>query len=89
MDSTLKQHPWLKHYPKDVPAEIDPDIYPSLLEFFELHFKKFQDLPAIENMGKSFSYAELDQLSRDFAAFLQASGLKKGDRIALQMPNTL
>lgn len=89
MDSTLKQHPWQKHYPKVVPKEIDPDIYPSLLEFFDLYFKKFKDLPALENMGKSLTYAEFDQLSRDFAAFLQGSGLKKGDRIALQMPNTL
>ena len=40
-------------------------------------------------MGKSISYAELDALTRDFAAWLHANGLGKGDRIALMMPNLL
>ena len=41
------------------------------------------------SMGKSISYAELDALTRDFAAWLHANGLGKGDRIALMMPNLL
>jgi long-chain acyl-CoA synthetase len=52
-------------------------------------FTKFADQPAYSNMGKEITFAEVDKLSRDFAAYLQGLGLQKGDRIAIQMPNLL
>lgn len=80
---------WLKRYPSDVPAEIDADHYPSLLDIFERSSSEFADNTAFINMGKSISYRELDSQSRAFAAYLQQSGLKKGDAVAIMMPNLL
>src|SRR5712671_2048985 len=40
-------------------------------------------------MDKSISYGDLDAMSRDFAAYLQGTGLKFGDRVAIMMPNVL
>ncbi|MDX2002666.1 MAG: AMP-binding protein [Chitinophagales bacterium] len=81
---------WLKNYPSYVAADIDPDRYGNILELLEESFKKYADLPAFEHMGKILTYREIDQLSRDFAAYLQQElKLKKGDRVAVQMPNLL
>jgi len=81
---------WLKNYPTGVPAEINPDEYRSLVDMFHQCCAKYGDLPAFTNMGKTISYRELEQLTRDFAAWLQSSAkLKRGDRIALMMPNLL
>lgn len=91
MEMNVKaEYPWLKNYPDSVPQEIDPHHYASLVDLFEECFQKYSDLPAFECMGKVISYRELDKLSLDFAAYLQQElHLKKGDRIAVQMPNLL
>ncbi len=78
---------WLKHYPAGVPANIDVDQYPSLVALLEESFKKYRDLPAYKFMGKAVSFREVDEASRALAAWLQAQGLAKGDRVALMMPN--
>ena len=80
---------WLKSYPPGVPAEINPGEFRSLVEIFESSVRKFGDRPAFHSMGKTLTYAELDRLSRDFGAWLQAKGLGKGARVALMMPNCL
>jgi long-chain acyl-CoA synthetase len=81
---------WLKHYPPGVPAEIDPGRYRSLKQLFEESFEKFRDRPGYTNMDVTLTYGELEELSRRFGAWLQqAAGLKKGDRVALMMPNIL
>lgn len=89
MSISKDTYPWLKHYPEGVPYEINPDAYSSLLELMESGFKNNTDLPAYTNMGKSITYGDLDELSKNFAAYLQSIGLKQGDRIAIQMPNVL
>lgn len=81
--------PWLKNYTEGVPHEINPDAYASLVELFEESQKKHSEKIAYTNMGKSITYAQLDVHSRNFAAYLQLIGLKKGDRIAIQSPNVL
>jgi long-chain acyl-CoA synthetase len=87
--------PWLKSYPAGVPAEIPAELPSSVVEIFEASCKKYGDAPAFFNKvggkyGKWMTYRELDQLSAQFASFLQHQcGLKPGDRIALQMPNIL
>jgi long-chain acyl-CoA synthetase len=78
---------WLKHYPKGVPATINVEQYPSLVALIEESFKKYRDLPAYKFMGKSITFGQVDELSRAFAAYLQAQGFDKGDRIAIMMPN--
>jgi long-chain acyl-CoA synthetase len=80
---------WLKSYPPGVPADIDPNEYKSLVELFESSIKKFRDRPAYHNMGKTITFGELDKLSRDFGAWLQAKGVGKGARVAIMMPNCL
>lgn len=84
-----EQRPWLKNYPKGVPANIDVDKYSSVTEMLELSFKKFKSNVAFSNMGKDLTYAQLDTLSQQFGAYLHYRGLKPGDKIALMMPNLL
>jgi len=80
---------WLKRYPAGVPATIDADHYASLVEIFEESLAKYADRIAYVNMDHQLSFKELDQQSRNFAAYLQAQGLKKGDAVAMMMPNLL
>ena len=81
---------WLNRYPADVPAEIDADRYPSLIDLFEHAANRYADRPAFMNMGQAMTYRKLEERSRAFAAYLQQGlGLKKGDRVALMMPNLL
>ena len=82
--------PWLSRYPSDVPETINPDQYPSLVEMFEQSVQKYADQPAFENMGSIMTFRKLEERSRAFAAYLQNDlKLKKGDRVALMMPNLL
>jgi long-chain acyl-CoA synthetase len=80
---------WLKSYRAGVPAEIDLDEYTSLNDVLVQSCRRFRDLPAFRNLGTTITYAELDRLSRHFAAWLQGLGLAKGTRVALMMPNLL
>ncbi|MBI0225591.1 long-chain-fatty-acid--CoA ligase FadD [Yersinia pestis subsp. pestis] len=81
---------WLKRYPADVPAEIDPDRYSSLIEMFENAALRYADQPAFINMGEVMTFRKLEERSCAFAAYLQQGlGLQKGDRVALMMPNLL
>jgi long-chain acyl-CoA synthetase len=80
---------WLKHYPAGVPADIDPNKYQSIRDLFDESVASFADRPAYYCMGAEITFAELDQLSKAFGAWLQAQGLQKGDRVALMMPNIL
>lgn len=82
--------PWLSRYPSDVPETINPDQYLSLVEMFEQSVHKFADQPAFINMGSVMTFRKLEERSRAFAAYLQNElKLKKGDRVALMMPNLL
>jgi long-chain acyl-CoA synthetase len=81
---------WLKHYPQGIAAEVDVHQFASLKDVLRHSCERFGDLPAYTNMGASISFAELDQSSRDFAAYLQNTlKLIKGDRVAIMMPNLL
>jgi long-chain acyl-CoA synthetase len=82
--------PWLKSYPVGVPESIDLDEYASLVEVIETSVRGFRDAPAFANMGHTLSYGELERMSRCFGAYLQQGlGLRKGERIALMLPNLL
>jgi long-chain acyl-CoA synthetase len=80
---------WLKSYPPGVPAEVDYKAYRSLGDLFEKSVAQYRERPAFHSMGKTISFGELDRLTRDFAAWMQAKGLTKGGRIAIMMPNCL
>lgn len=78
---------WLGSYPEGVPADIDPDQYPSLVALMEESFVRYADRTAYSFMGKSISYRQTDEDSQALAAWLQSLGLAKGDRVAIMMPN--
>jgi long-chain acyl-CoA synthetase len=81
---------WLEQYPKGVPAEVNVDQFSSLRDILKRSCTKYKDLPAFTNMGVTLSYGDIDVLSRNFGAYLQKTvGLKKGDRVAIMMPNLL
>ena len=80
---------WLKHYPAGVPADIDPDQYTSLVALLDEAFSRYATRPAYRCMDRIMSFAELDEASLAFAAWLQSQGLGKGQRVALMMPNVL
>ncbi|MBX3021957.1 MAG: AMP-binding protein [Bdellovibrionales bacterium] len=82
--------PWLQHYPKGVSPTIDSNRYNSINDLFDESIQKYRDRTAFINMGCELSFEDLNYLTADFASFLQnVAGLKKGDRIAIQMPNLL
>src|SRR6478752_6053584 len=86
----MKNYPWLDKYPKGIAQEIKLYDHPSLVELFETSCTKYANRVAFENMGVRLTYAQVDILSKNFAAYLQQDlKLKKGDRIAIQMPNLL
>jgi long-chain acyl-CoA synthetase len=81
---------WLKNYEPGVPAELPKIPHTSLIELFEDVFQRYRDLPAYSSFGRTISYAQLDKLSRDFAAYLQNKlNVVKGDRVAIMLPNLL
>ncbi|GAC23879.1 MAG: long-chain-fatty-acid--CoA ligase FadD [Alteromonadaceae bacterium] len=80
---------WLKSYDARVPHEINPDSYASIVDILEQAVSTYADSVSYINLGKSITFKELDQQSKQFAAYLQHSGLKKGDAVAIMMPNLL
>jgi long-chain acyl-CoA synthetase len=79
---------WLAAYGEKIPCEIDPDVHGSVLELLEAAMRRYADKPAFRCFGQTLTYADTDRLSRNFAAYLQGKlGVKKGDRIAVMLPN--
>lgn len=86
----MNEYPWLSSYPPEVAKQIAAPNYNSLVDLFESSSKKYSDKAAYENMGVKLTFGQVDELSTAFGAYLQKDlGLKKGDRIAIQMPNLL
>jgi len=81
---------WLESYPPGIPREVDVDAFASLPDVLSQSCKRYAALPAFSNFGATLSYADLDQLSGAFAAFLQHElRLEKGARVAIMLPNVL
>ncbi len=78
---------WLKNYEPGVPHTID---YPAvtLYEMFQQSVQRFGTNTATHFMGREFSYNELNELVNSFAAALENLGVKKGDRVAIHLPNS-
>jgi len=84
------ERPWLNSYPPGVPAEIDAEEFTSVTAVFARSVSKFPDHPAYRNFGKTLTYAQTDALVNQFAGYLLGElKLKKGDRVAVMMPNCL
>ncbi len=80
---------WIRSYPSGVPAEIDPTCYRSVVHLMEEAFANYAGRNAYVCMDKFLTYAEVDTMSRQLGAWLQAQGLERGARVALMMPNVL
>lgn len=80
---------WLDSYPEGVPAEVDINQYESLVELLEESFTKYANDDAYVLMDKRLTYGDIDKASVAIGAYLQGLGLKKGDRVAIMMPNVL
>lgn len=80
---------WLKHYEQGIPEEIELNQYQSVVHLFLDACKQFNNSPAFINLGTVISYAQVENLSRQIAIFLQKLGLKKGARVAIMLPNCL
>lgn len=67
-----------------------PDNVNSLADYLEQIFARFGDRPAYTALGQTLSFAEIDEKSRAFAAYLRHNtALEPGDRIAIQLPNLI
>jgi long-chain acyl-CoA synthetase len=80
---------WLKSYPPNVPGEINPDQYSSLVHMLDESFSKYANHNAYVCMDKFLTYRELDAYSKKLAAWLQSRGMARGARVAIMMPNVL
>ncbi|HYB49492.1 MAG TPA: long-chain-fatty-acid--CoA ligase [Burkholderiaceae bacterium] len=85
----LTERFWLKSYPPGVPSDIDPTRYASVLELLAEAFTRYGALVAYSCMGSDLAFDELDRRSAAIAAWLQAQGIKTGDRVAIMLPNVL
>ena len=84
------ERPWLANYPKGIPTEVDLEKYASIVSVLDEVCRDFSDRPAFANFGKQITYGDIDRLSAQFANYLlHELKLKKGDRVALMMPNIL
>ncbi len=80
---------WYKNYPQGCSPSIKTDGYSSMLDIFDQAVATYSDKTAYMSFGQSISYSQVEQLSKNFAAYLQNSlAIKKGDRVALMCPNT-
>ncbi len=89
-DTENQERYWLRSYPPGVPADINPDQYTSLMDMLEQSCARYANDAAFTSLGRTITYGQYREYAHEFAAYLQQSaGLRKGDRIALMMPNVL
>ncbi|RBW45059.1 long-chain-fatty-acid--CoA ligase [Psychromonas sp. B3M02] len=82
--------PWLNKYPPGVSAEINESTLINLVDMVEDTFERYLEHTAFINMGHELTFSELEEKSRHIASYLQhVTSLKKGDRVAVMMPNLL
>ena len=79
---------WLSSYVKGVAHDIDVNKYRSLGHYFDECIEKFRHRPGFVSIGTEMSYDRLDRLVNAFAGWLQSQGIRKGDRVAIMLPNT-
>ena len=79
--------PWLAHYDPGIPASLEPYPDTTIVEVVEAAARERPQHPAILFKGRAISYDELSRASTAFAAALAEDGVRKGDRVAIILPN--
>ena len=91
----MPQRPWLDHYPADVDPVLQKVTLPHLPALARHAASTYANTIAYtqvmaNGMNGSLKYREVDVHSDNFAAYLRETlGMKPGDRVALQIPNSL
>ncbi|MCX6006976.1 MAG: AMP-binding protein [Chloroflexi bacterium] len=83
----MAEYRWLKNYDPGVPHSLEPYPQKTLVDYVDEAVKEHPDYPMLLFKGRKQSFAEVQKISDEFAAALVAKGVKKGDRVALIMPN--
>jgi long-chain acyl-CoA synthetase len=81
-------HPWHAGYDKGVRTTLEPYPQRTLLDFLDDAVRERPDHPALIFKGTKLSWADLDRLSNACQASLAWLGVRKGDRVALLLPNS-
>jgi long-chain acyl-CoA synthetase len=85
--AAASSRPWLTHYPPGVPGTVAVDTYSSLVPLLEESWTTHAKRDAAACMGVRFTYGEVDDRSKSLGSWLQSQGVKRGDRVAVMMPN--
>lgn len=85
----MKNRLWHQSYPNDMPFDAAMEADLTLDVLLARSFAKYPGHPAFACEGVEMTYRQLDNDSKAFAAFLQDSGFRQGDRLALMLPNAL
>ena len=78
---------WLQRYDEGVPTTLEPYPERTLLDYLSEAARNWPDRPALLFKGSRISYRQLEEQSDSLAAALVAIGVKRGDRVALCLPN--
>jgi long-chain acyl-CoA synthetase len=84
----MNAKPWLNYYDEGVPHSLQPYPSKTLLDIVSETASQRPAHPALYFKGSTISYAQLEQLSNDFASALTKMGIKKMERVAMVLPNT-
>jgi long-chain acyl-CoA synthetase len=83
----MADKPWLAHYDADVPHSLHPYPDKTLLDYLAVLARDHGSRPALLFKGTAMSYALLQSESNAFANALVGLGVRRGDRVALILPN--
>jgi long-chain acyl-CoA synthetase len=87
MQAPRADRPWFASYPPGVPREIDLAKAGTINELFDRAVRDYANRTVIDSFGVGLTYARLAQVAWAVASWLQANGIKPGDRVAIMMPN--
>lgn len=82
----LADRPWLK-VPMDARYTVPPPEKRPIYAVLTDSARRYPDKLCVHYQGRDMSYAQVDEISSRFATALVSLGLKKGDRVAIFMPN--
>ena len=88
LDKNKKNKVWLNRYEKNVPGNINYESV-TIVDYLERSTKSFPDNPALNYQGYQINYTELWDLVERFASLLESFGVKKGDKVAIILPNII